>query len=82
MALRAAEEFSPELALLDIGLPVMDGYELAERLRGLPGLGGLRLIALTGYGQESDRHKAVAAGFLHHLVKPVDVAALDTLLRG
>ena len=81
-ALRAAAEFGPAIAFLDIGLPVMDGYELAARLRDLPGLAGVRLVALTGYGQESDREKSHTAGFHHHLVKPVDFTAIDTILSG
>jgi len=80
-ALRVAAEFSPDIAFLDIGLPVMDGYELASHLRELPGLAGVRLIALTGYGQESDRRRTRAAGFHHHLVKPVDIAAIEATLR-
>jgi PAS domain S-box-containing protein len=76
-ALRIAGEFRPEVAVLDIGLPVIDGYELAAQLRQIPGLAGLRLIALTGYGQESDRQKALAAGFHLHMVKPVDLEALE-----
>ncbi|MDQ2704975.1 MAG: ATP-binding protein, partial [Pseudomonadota bacterium] len=72
-ALRVAEEFEPNIAILDLGLPVMDGFELAGRLRALPGLSRIRLIALTGYGQESDRQRTRAAGFDHHLVKPVDL---------
>ena len=81
-ALRVAAEFSPHVAFLDIGLPVMDGYELAAHLREIPGLAGLHLIALTGYGQESDRRRARDAGFHHHLVKPVDLGALEgTLTR-
>jgi CheY-like chemotaxis protein len=72
------DDFTPQVALIDIGLPVMDGYELAERLRALPGGDQLRLIAVTGYGQPSDRQRARAAGFDAHLVKPVD---LDTLTR-
>jgi signal transduction histidine kinase/CheY-like chemotaxis protein len=75
-ALRLAEEFQPEVAVLDIGLPVMDGYELGRRLRALPSLGRLRLIALTGYGQDSDRTRSDEAGFDAHLVKPVDVDAV------
>src|SRR5690606_31061 len=70
-ALAVAREFQPEAAVLDIGLPVMDGYELARGLCALlpqrP-----RLIALTGYGQDSDRERARGAGFDLHLVKPVD----------
>jgi PAS domain S-box-containing protein len=80
-ALRIAEEFTPDIAFLDIGLPVMDGYELAARLREIAALSGLRLIALTGYGQESDRQKTRAAGFHHHLVKPVDLDALEAVVR-
>ena len=80
-ALRVAAAFLPSVAVLDIGLPVMDGYELGARLRQLPGLAGIRLIALTGYGQESDRQKSRAAGFHAHLVKPVDFQALDAALE-
>ena len=79
-ALKLAEEFVPELAFLDIGLPAMDGYELAARLRRLPGLERIRLVALTGYGQESDRRKTRAAGFDHHLVKPVDFGLVDEVV--
>jgi CheY-like chemotaxis protein len=81
-ALRMAEAFNPDIAFLDIGLPVMDGYELAGRLRTLPGLAGIRLIAVTGYGQQSDREKSGAAGFSHHLVKPVDFAVVDSVVNG
>ncbi len=79
-ALRACAEFTPQTAFLDLGLPVMDGYELASRLRALPGLEDLRLIAVTGYGQESDRKRTLAAGFHYHLVKPVDISTLEALL--
>ena len=78
-ALQVAAEFCPELAFLDIGLPVMDGYELAARLRELPGLQAIRLIALTGYGQQSDRERTTAAGFEQHLVKPVDLAVVEAI---
>jgi PAS domain S-box-containing protein len=81
-ALRVLEDFVPELALLDIGLPVMDGYELAQHLRARFGHERLKLIAVTGYGQESDRQKAKAASFDAHLVKPIDFARLDRLLTG
>ncbi|HEY0710291.1 MAG TPA: ATP-binding protein [Polyangia bacterium] len=82
-ALAAAAQFAPDLALLDIGLPVMDGFELARRLRSDAGPERkLRLIALTGYGQESDRRKTAAAGFDAHLVKPVDLSALARVIRG
>jgi CheY-like chemotaxis protein len=62
VALLIAADFRPDVALLDIGLPVMDGYELAARLRELPDLNGMKLIALTGYGQESDRHNRERRG--------------------
>jgi CheY-like chemotaxis protein len=76
-ALQVAQSFQPDAALLDIGLPVMDGYELAQRLREIPGPSReLRLIAITGYGQESDRQRAAAAGFHKHLVKPIDLLQL------
>jgi len=81
-ALGAVPEARPEVVLLDIGLPGMDGYEVASRLRATPGLAGLRLIAVTGYGQESDRRRARLAGFDHHLVKPVDLDRLRALLAG
>ena len=58
----------------------MDGYELAAHLRELPELNGMKLIALTGYGQESDRRKSREAGFDHHLVKPVDLLILESVL--
>jgi CheY-like chemotaxis protein len=78
-ALRALETFSPEVALLDIGLPVMDGYELAARLRDrLP----LRLAALTGYGQDHDRARSLTAGFHAHFVKPVAPQALLEYIDG
>jgi CheY-like chemotaxis protein len=82
VALELAQSFKPNVALLDIGLPVMDGYELAGRLRAQLGEAALRLIAVTGYGQDSDRARAKQAGFDHHLVKPVTVEALVTLLDG
>ena len=75
-----AAEFLPNVAFLDIGLPVMDGYELAAHLRAIAGLADVQLIAVTGYGQESDRQKTRAAGFLHHLVKPVDFDAVEATL--
>jgi CheY-like chemotaxis protein/anti-sigma regulatory factor (Ser/Thr protein kinase) len=78
-AMRIAAEYDPELAILDIGLPVMDGYELALRLRSMPGLERVRLIAVTGYGQPSDRERSAEAGFDHHVVKPVDVTQLTEL---
>lgn len=79
-ALGAAEHFKPQAAFLDLGLPAMDGVELAARLRALPGLSGLRLAALTGYGQDSDRARTAAAGFDAHFVKPVSEEALVDFL--
>jgi CheY-like chemotaxis protein len=79
-ALRLAAARSFDAALLDIGLPVIDGYELAQRLRELDNLRDARLIAVTGYGQPADKQRALAAGFHHHLVKPVDLQALETLV--
>jgi CheY-like chemotaxis protein len=79
-ALQLAAEYQPQAALLDIGLPIMDGHELAVRMRKIPGLERILLIALTGYGQDSDRARTQAAGFDHHLVKPVDFAAIDAAL--
>ena len=70
------------MVLLDIGLPGMDGYEVARRLRGTPGFAGRVIVALTGWGQEEDRRRSREAGFDHHLVKPVDPAELETLLAG
>jgi CheY-like chemotaxis protein len=75
-AIALSAEFHPEAALLDIGLPGMDGYLLAEELRKQPGLHGIRLVAVTGYGQESDIARSRAAGFHAHLVKPTDLAAV------
>ncbi len=78
--LARAAESAPAVCLLDIGLPGMDGYELARRLRALPHMQHAILIAITGYGQEEDRRLALEAGFNHHLVKPVDPDLLATLL--
>jgi CheY-like chemotaxis protein len=78
--LESAVTLAPDLALIDIGLPGIDGYEVARRLREHPVGRRLRLVALTGYGLPEDRERAMAAGFDLHLVKPVDPAALATLL--
>ncbi len=80
-ALDMVKDFVPQLALVDIGLPVMDGYELAQRLRQEPGLGGIRIVAVTGYGQESDRARSRSAGFDAHLVKPVRLDQLASMVR-
>jgi signal transduction histidine kinase len=81
-ALDAAGEFLPEVLLLDIGLPRMDGYQVAARLRQDSRHDGMLLVAVTGYGTESDRDRGRAAGFDHHLVKPVDPVALRDLIAG
>ena len=79
-ALAAAADRVPDVVLLDLGLPGLDGYEVARRLRELPGLRGSLLIALSGYGREEDRWRSREAGIDHHLVKPLDFAELDRLL--
>ena len=80
-ALRELDSFSPELVLLDIGLPGMDGYEVARRIRVTPGYSELLLVAVTGWGGESDRKRTREAGFNEHLTKPVEFERLDALLR-
>jgi CheY-like chemotaxis protein len=80
-ALQKVAEDAPEVALLDIGLPDMSGYELARRLRNSPSGAPLTLVALTGWGQDEDRRAAEGAGFDHHYTKPVDPDALEQLLQ-
>jgi PAS domain S-box-containing protein len=80
-ALLKAAALRPQLALVDIGLPVMDGYEVAQRLRSMPGLEDTRLVALTGYGLASDRARALAAGFDEHLVKPIAIERLQQIIQ-
>jgi two-component system CheB/CheR fusion protein len=79
-ALKTADSWQPDIVLLDIGLPHMDGYEVARRLRCVPGLEKTVLVALTGYGQEEDRDRSRDAGFDRHLVKPIDPAALEQVI--
>jgi CheY-like chemotaxis protein len=79
-ALETAEQWQPEAVFLDIGLPGMDGYEVAERLRELPHAKDAVLIAITGYGQDDDRLRSRQAGIDHHLVKPVAPDALRSLI--
>jgi signal transduction histidine kinase/ActR/RegA family two-component response regulator len=81
-ALEMVKEFRPEIAILDIGLPAMDGYELATRLRAALGVHTPRLMALSGYGQESDRARSQAAGFSLHLVKPLEATVLLDTIEG
>ncbi len=79
-ALRVLQEHRPAVVLLDIGMPEMDGHEVARRIRKEPGFERVTLIALTGWGQQEDVERTRNAGFDHHLIKPADVAALETLL--
>ncbi len=79
-AIREAERFRPEVVLLDLGMPQVDGYEVCRHLRAEPWGAEVFIIALTGWGQEDDRRSVSAAGFDFHLVKPVDPDALMALL--
>ena len=79
-ALEAAAQHRPDLVLMDIGLPGMDGYEVARRLRQQASLKDTVLVAMTGYGQESDRQRSQGVGFDHHLVKPVNPHELEAIL--
>ena len=80
MALEQAAAQRPEVVILDIGLPEMDGYELARRLRATPATGHATFVALTGYGQEQDKLRSIAAGFDHHCVKPANLPQLLRIL--
>jgi CheY-like chemotaxis protein len=80
-ALGLARDYRPDLILCDIGLPGMDGCELARRLRQEPGLENVLLVAVSGYGQEEDRRRSQEAGFDRHLVKPIGRAVLEELVR-
>ena len=79
-ALQSAERHMPEVALLDIGMPMLDGYEVAKRIRAQPWGQRITLVALTGWGQDSDRRRSREAGFDSHLVKPLDLETLTDLL--
>jgi len=80
-ALEALETFKPEIALLDIGMPGMDGYELARRIRSTQRGRDVLLVALTGWGQADDKKRAAEAGFDEHLTKPVDPDMLGRMLH-
>jgi len=80
-ALDTVDSFKPDVVLLDIGLPVMDGYEVARRLRSHNAIEDLRIVALSGYGQQADRDRAAEAGFDDYLVKPVEPTMLSQFLR-
>ena len=75
------EQFKPEIVLLDIGLPGMNGYEIARRMRTMSGGDRPLLVAITGYGEEEDRQKSFAAGFDKHLVKPASIEMLAALFE-
>jgi CheY-like chemotaxis protein len=79
-ALDLAAAFHPDVAVLDIGLPGMSGYDLAEHLRELPDGRAIRLVAATGYGRDRDRARSMAAGFAEHLVKPVNLERLREIV--
>jgi CheY-like chemotaxis protein len=79
-ALELAESFRPNVILLDIGLPDINGYDVAHRIRSSPWGSGLSLVAVTGWGQEADRRRAFEVGFDHHLTKPVAPDAIESLL--
>ena len=81
-ALAVAREFRPEIVLLDIGLPGMNGYEVARNLRRMPELSHPVLVAVTGWGSEEDRRRTREAGFDHHLTKPVEMNDLVSLIAG
>ena len=80
-ALEVALDFRPNVVLLDIGLPGIDGFEVAKRLRQQPDLSSVVLVAMTGYGQESDRQRSQEAGFNHHLVKPANFGKVQKSWR-
>ncbi len=79
-ALNAALEYVPDVVFLDIGLPLMNGYEVAKRIRQHPDMKSVVLVALTGYGQDTDRLASLQAGFDHHLVKPAQLEQLQQIL--
>ena len=80
-AVEAARDYRPDVILLDIGLPGMDGFAVARQLR-TEGLQTRLLVALTGYGEQTDKRRSQEAGFHHHMVKPVHPDALQKLIRG
>jgi len=81
-ALDAARAFLPRVVFLDIGMPGMNGYDTARAMRAMPELAHVTLVALTGWGAESDRRLSKEAGFDHHLTKPVQLSVVEELLAG
>ena len=79
-AVEAASEFQPDIILLDIGLPKLNGYGACRRIREQAWSKAVTIVALTGWGQDEDRRRSAEAGFNHHMVKPVELAALQSLL--
>jgi CheY-like chemotaxis protein len=79
-AVSAADDFRPEAIFLDLGLPGMNGYDVAKHLRAAAELAPAMLVAFTGYGQDEDRRRVLDAGFDHHLLKPVDPALLEKII--
>ena len=79
-ALQAVERLNPEVVLLDLGLPGMDGFEVARQIRAMPAGDTIRLAAVTGWGQDEDKARTKQAGFDDHLTKPVDVERLRSVL--
>ena len=80
-ALEALESYRPNVMLLDLGMPAMDGFEVVRRLRERPDWENLTVVALSGWGQDEDRRKTAAAGFHYHLLKPAAVQQLEALLQ-
>ncbi len=80
-ALERASQFHPDIVFLDIGMPRLDGYQVARRIRREPWGSNAVLAALTGWGQDADRQRTLEAGFDHHLLKPADRQALETVFR-
>jgi CheY-like chemotaxis protein len=81
-AFNAAPVFKPDVILLDIGMPELNGYDAARRIREQPWGRDIVLVALTGWGQDEDKRQSLAAGFNFHMVKPIDLANLEKLLAG
>jgi CheY-like chemotaxis protein len=81
-AIEQARTFGPQIIFMDLAMPRLDGLEAARRIRALPQGEHVRIVALTGWGQEADRQRTRDAGMDHHLIKPVSLDALQTVLRG